>query len=165
MGCGCWNQKIQEEHRVLKSQREALKVSLDHPVAWKDRRVHLTQILRSLDPALRLHLRREEETLFPAFERLIGSVSGMLSLLKTRHDDLRALLDRLAQLLEDRENISWQTIQESGEALADLLEDHEEKEGRLITDILEYSLKPQELTQLARQFQHAASYSCEEMEK
>ena len=164
MGCG-WNQKIQEEHLVLESQREALKTCLEHPVPCKDRRVHLSHILRSLDPALRLHLRKEEDTLFPAFKQLIGNDSGTLPLLKMQHDDLRAFLDRLAQLLEDRENSSWKTIQETGEALADLLEDHEEKEGWFIQNILEYSLKPQELTQLARQFQHAASCFCEEVEK
>ena len=165
MDCACWNRKIQEEHRAIESQREALKTSLECPIPCKDRRVHLSQILCSLNPVLRLHLRREEETLFPAFERLIGSDSGTLPLLRAQHDDLRALLDRLPGLLEDRENVSWKAIQETGETLVELLEDHEEKEARFIANILEYSLKPQELTQLARQFQHAASVFCEETER
>ena len=162
MEYGCWDRNIQEEHRILKSQCEALRASLEHPITWKDRRVQLSQILRSLDPALRLHLRREEETLFPAFDQLLGGSSGTISLLRMQHDDLRTLLDHLARLLEDRERTPWQPIVGAGEALADLLEDHEQKESSFITDILEYSLKPQELTQLARQFQHAASCGCKE---
>ena len=162
MDCGCWNREIQEEHRAIESEREALKSCLEHPPAWKDRRIHLSQILRSLDPALRLHLHKEEETLFPAFERLVGSPSGTLPLLKAQHDDLRTLLDRLPPLLEDRENTGWRTIRETGETLVNLLEEHEEKESRFIADILEYSLRPQELTQLAREFQHAESCGCEE---
>ncbi|MDO8730163.1 MAG: hemerythrin domain-containing protein [Candidatus Omnitrophota bacterium] len=161
MECGCWDLKIREDHRLLDSQRDALRGFLKDPTGPKDRRVHLSKILDSLGPSLRLHLQREEETLFPAFDRLLGGSSGTIPLLRMEHDHLRDLLDRLGRLLEDRENTSWETIAETGDVLAKLLEDHEEKESRFITDTLEHSLKPDELTRLARQFQHAASCGCQ----
>ena len=162
MGCGCWNHQIQEEHRILDSQREALKNFLEQPTGPRDRRSHAAKILCSLGPCLRLHLRREEQVLFPAFEHLLGGPSGALALLRTQHDDLRALLDRLAQLLENREKDSWQTIVETGEALVALLEDHEQKEGRLMANILEYSLQPQQLMELAREFTAVSSRLAQE---
>ncbi len=162
MGCECWNRQIQEDHRVLDSERKALKAVLEKPVGLKDLRVHLLQILRSLEPRMKLHLRREEEVLFPAFEHLLGGGSGVLTLLKDQHDELRALLDKLSELLWDRESSSWQNIAETGESLIALLETHEEKEGRFMVDILESSLQPQQLMDLARQFQRVASKLCQE---
>ncbi len=162
MECVCWDLKIREDHRLLDSQREALEGFLRNPTGPKDRRVHLSKILDSMGSSLRLHLQREEEALFPAFDRLLGGSSGTIPLLRMQHNHLRDLLDRLGPLLEDRENTSWETIAEIGGTLAELLKDHEEKESRFITDTLEHSLKPDELTRLARQFQHAASCGCKE---
>lgn len=161
MECG-WDRQIRDEHRLLDSQREALRISLERPDGLRDRRIQILKILRSLDLCLRLHLEREERTLFPALERLIGDKSGMLALLKTQHGDLRSLLDRLPRMLEDREGTSWEAIVETGEVLTDLLEDHEEKEGRFLTEILGSSLAPQELNELAKEFHHAASCLCEQ---
>lgn len=64
--------------------------------------------------ALELHLRKEEEVLFPTLQCL-------------------------------------------------LLEDHEKKEDRLLIDVLGFSLKPEELKELARSFQRAAWKLHEEM--
>ena len=62
MGCGRWDQPIQEEHQLLDSQRGALKSFLDQPDGPRDRRVHLSKILASLDPCLRLHLQDRKST-------------------------------------------------------------------------------------------------------
>ena len=160
--CECWNRSILEDHRLLECQKEALKSFLEHPEGPRDRRVHVSKILGSLDPCLRLHLQKEEQTLFPAFGRLPGSPRVTSQALRTQHDDLRVLLDRLAGLLADRENSSWEEIAAAGEALVALLEDHEEKEGRFLSDILEFYLQPEQLSELARRYKEASLCACEE---
>lgn len=158
----CWDRQIQEEHRVLDSQKEALREAFEKEPAAQDRRVHLWKILCSFAPRLELHLRQEEEVLFPALEQLVGKGSGPLVLLKDQHDQLRAHLKQLTDLLQRDEECPWETIAQTGESLIHLLENHEVKEGRFLLDLLECSLKPGELIALARQFQQAAGCACPE---
>lgn len=160
--CECWNRSILEDHRLLNCQKEALKSFLEHPEGPRDRRVHVSKILDSLDPCLRLHLQKEEQVLFPAFARLPGAPLAASRVLRTQHDDLRVLLDRLAGFLADRENFSWDEIAAAGEALAALLEDHEEREGRFLSDFFEFHLQPEQLSELARRYKEASLCACGE---
>lgn len=159
----CWDRQIQEEHQVLNSQREAIGATLERRAGPSDPRVDLWKILRGFSPRLELHLRQEEEVLFPALERLVGKGSGPLSLLMDQHEQLRAHIQRLSELLDCLKGCPWETIAQTGQSLVHLLENHEVKEGRFLLDLLECSLKPDELMGLARQFQQAAGrVFCEE---
>ena len=106
-------------------------------------------------------MQREEQSLFPAFEHLPGAPKTTLALLRTQHEDLREILDRLARLLEDRDK-TWPEICEGCQTLTALLENHEEKEARFLSEILEFYLQPGQLMDLAREFKHAASCGCQE---
>lgn len=151
-----WDEKVQEEHHALESQVGALEATLKIDVGVEDRRITLKWIIRTLEPALQLHLRKEEEVLFPALQRLLGENAGAVTILKEQHRELRASMKHVAELLENRDNISWEAIGFSAQAFVDLLEDHEKKEDRLLIDVLEFSLKPKELKELARAFGQVA---------
>ena len=160
--CGCWANPMREEHRALDSQKAALEAVLEGPSGPRSRNVMLFLMLRSFAPRLETHLRKEEEALFPAIQRLLGTESGPLVLLRDQHEQLRAYLNELAELLQVPEAACWERLESAGKALVDLLEDHEEKEGRFFIDLLASSLEPQELMGLARQFQQAACRCGEE---
>ena len=151
-----WDEQVREEHNALESQVGALEAALKIDVGAEDRRVTLKWIVRTLGPALHLHLRKEEEVLFPALERLLGEDAGAITLLKEQHRELRASLKHVAELLENRENLNWEALGFAAQAFVDLLEDHERKEDRLLIDALEFGLKPDELKGLAKAFQQIA---------
>ncbi len=157
----CWGECIREDHESLDSQAGALKFVVDHPTGPRDRRVAVGLILRSFSPRLESHLWKEEQVFFPALRHLLGSNAGMLEILLNQHGQLREQLRRLTDLLEDPGQ-SWEAIAREGQCLVDLLEEHEEKEGRFLLEILEFSLQPEELMTLARQFRQAVHQSSEE---
>lgn len=148
-----WDTQVREDHEALGSQIGALEAALTIDVGQEDRRVVLRWIVRTLWPALELHLRKEEEVLFPALQNLLGKEARAIALLKQQHGELRATLRQLAELLQGNQDLDWEKIRSSGRLLIDLLEDHEKKEDRLLIDVLEYSLKPKELLGLAGAFQ------------
>lgn len=162
MGCECWNRNIQEEHKSLDSQAEALKVALEHPCGPRDRRVALWQILLSFRPRLEAHLWKEERVLFPALQDLLGEKAGTLILLQSQHEQLRDHLKRLALLAEGGAPCPWDAIVQTGRSLVDLLEEHEKRENDFLLEVLEHSLQPQALMALARRFREAACGSSEE---
>lgn len=156
MGCECWNRNIREEHQILDSQADALKSALEQPSGLYDRKVFLHQLLRSFGPRLESHLWKEEQVFFPALRRLLGRESGRLDLLLAQHEQLREHLRRLTALLEGPDHPCWDELVRAGNCLVDLLEEHEEKEGRFLLEILDFSLQPKELMELARKFREAA---------
>ncbi len=51
----------------------------------------------------RLHLRREEDVLFPAFEARTGMTTGPTEMMRIEHDQMRALLDAMTSALSLRD--------------------------------------------------------------
>lgn len=151
-----WDEEVREDHHALESQMEALEAAFAIDVAAQDRRVVLSWIIRNLWPTLELHLRKEEEILFPALRQLLGENAGAITLLLEQHRELRRALRNVAELLQGSEFPDWNAIRFAAEALADLLEDHEKKEERLLIDVLQYSLKPDRLRALAKEFHEVA---------
>ena len=103
-----------------------------------------------------VHLRKEEEVLFPALQKLLGENAGALTLLKEQHRELRAALRRIAELLQEPEILEWDTVALVSEDFIDLLDDHEKKEDRLLINVLDLSLQPKELKALAGALQEVA---------
>ena len=151
-----WEEQVREDHQALEAQAGALEAALSIDVGPHDRRVVLSWIVRGLWPSLELHLRKEEEVLFPALQKLLGKDAGAISLLKEQHRELRSALRRIAELLQEPEISNWDSIALASEAFIDFLEDHEKKEDRLLIDVLDFSLKPKELKALAGELQQVA---------
>lgn len=144
-----WEAEVREDHQALEAQAGALEAALSIDISPQDRRVVLSWIVRGLWPSLELHLRKEEDALFPALQKLLGESAGSLTLLKEQHRELRSGLRRVAELLQETESTNWEGLALAAQSFIDLLEDHEKKEDRLLLDVLEFSLKPKELKALA----------------
>lgn len=151
-----WDTAIREDHQALFAQAGALEAALAVDVPVRDRWVVLSWTLKGLHPSLELHLRKEEETLFPALKRIMGKDAGAVTLLKEQHHELRAVLRHLAELIQDAENLNWTGIQLAVEAFIDLLEDHEKKEEKLLIHVLERNLKVKARAELVEEFQRVA---------
>lgn len=148
---------IKQDHEALEAEAGALKSVLAAEEAEEARRAALKQFIRIMGPDLELHLRKEEEVLFPALQRLSGERAAAIGLLKEQHGQLRWLLRRLAGLVCECDRASgaadWRAIAETSQQFIGLLEDHEGKEEQLLIHALEERLEPQELIHLARAFQ------------
>jgi len=153
---GDWEDPIREDHRTLESQAQALETALGIDLDPQDRQVVLLGIVRTLGPALELHLRKEEEILFPALKHLLAGYNGAMTTLQDEHHELRGGLRRLAETVQEGGLLDWERIRSAGRTLMRFLEEHEKKQERLLLDILRYSLNPQELEALTKAFQEVA---------
>ncbi len=151
---GIWCEGVEREHEILLQQAEALETALTVDVPPEERRIVLSWIIRNLWPALGLHLRKEEEVLFPAVRRLLGEGAGAVTLMREQHQELREAHRRLAELLQFQEHVDWVAIHVAAEGLINLMEDHQNKERHLILDVMGFSLKLKNLKELAGEFEN-----------
>ncbi len=157
-----WDAGVCEDHRALAAQAGALEAALTLDVGEEDRRVVFSWVVRTLWPSLGLHLRKEEEALFPPLEKLLGAGAVVLRMLKGQNQELRASHRRLAELGEGSQPLDWDRIKLASYSFIEFLEDHEKKVDRLLLDVLEFSLKPKELKALAEAFEKVAQKAHEE---
>lgn len=151
-----WDAGVCEDHQALEAQAGALEAALTVDVGAQDRRVVLSWIVRTLWPALELHLRKERDALFPRLASLLGKNAAALTLLERDHQELRAGLRHLAELVQDPDALDWQKIPFAAESFINLLEEHERLEDRLLLDVLRHSLKSNELKLLSQAFRQVA---------
>ncbi|MBI3615164.1 MAG: hemerythrin domain-containing protein [Candidatus Omnitrophica bacterium] len=145
-----WDERIREEHRSLESQVEVLERILTVDVSPEDRRGALRWLVGSLRPLLEMHLEKEEGTLFPALEHHLGKEADPLEQLRDQHRELRSAVKELTELLQGSRGFHWAEVAGASRLFVDLWEDHEKKEDRLLLDVLEFGLRPQELNGLAQ---------------
>ncbi len=155
-----WDNRVKEDHETLESQMSALKEALAIEGETLDRQMILRRFVRVIGPDLELHLRKEEEVLFPALLKLSSEKEESIAFLKQQHGELRLALRRLAGLLCECDcasgKMDWKVVAEAGQQFIELLEDHERKEDRLLIHVLEEGLNSQELMKLAQGFQKVA---------
>ncbi|MBI3616328.1 MAG: hemerythrin domain-containing protein [Candidatus Omnitrophica bacterium] len=152
-----WDDQVTQDHQALEAQVGVLKLILTEDIAEQDRRGAFKRFIRAIGPALVLHLRKEEQVLFPALEKLSGEKSDAIVVLREQHQQLLVLLKYLAELECwcgcGPESFDWKEVARAGQRFVNLLEEHERREDQLLIHVLESSLKPQELKNLARAFQ------------
>ncbi|MBI3292716.1 MAG: nitrite reductase, copper-containing [Elusimicrobia bacterium] len=157
-----WDDKVHEDHEALASQAGAMEAALTIEMGPEDRRVVFSWIIRMLWPALELHLRKEEEVLFRALQRLLGENASAILVLKEQHRQLRGAHRHLAELIQPGGHMNWDVISIASEAFIELLEDHDRKIERLLLDVLRFSMNGRELKKLAQDFQMVAQKAHEE---
>ncbi len=151
-----WQSQVSEEHELLHDRVDAMKAALDEETLEKKFKT-LCEIERILGPDLELHLKKEEEVLFPALRWLAGKKAEGLDAIQEQHGQLRESFQRLAALLcqcgcvpaapkwREIENRTWQFVR--------MLQEHEEKERLLVLEVLEAGLQPDALVRLAQEMQ------------
>ena len=95
----------------------------------------------AFDALTRLHLRREEEILFPAFEERTGMTTGPTAVMRMEHEQMRAVLDDMAAAVRNRDTDSY--LGESETSMI-LTQQHNMKEEQIL-----YGMSDQVLDDLA----------------
>ncbi len=92
-----------------------------------------------------LHFKKEEEQFFPLFEEITGSSEGPTMVMKYEHEQVRALMGKMAQAIESEDKDAYLSLAES---MMILLQQHNMKEEQMLyamADRVIDSTKSQEL--------------------
>ncbi len=94
-----------------------------------------------------LHLRREEEILFPEFEARTGITEGPTAVMRMEHDQMRILLDQMRQALADRDVDAFLG---DAETFMILTQQHDMKEEQVLYPMSDQALSVDRGTVLGR---------------
>jgi len=93
------------------------------------------------DRTMRTHLQMEEEVLFPAFEQATGMVdAGPTFVMRMEHEQMRGLLEHMAQALERG---AIQELLDQGDSLLMLIQQHNSKEEGMLYPMAQRALGAQ----------------------
>ncbi len=76
-----------------------------------------------------LHFKKEEEILFPAFEAQTGSAEGPTRVMVFEHEQVRSLIGKLAEAIENQDKDAYLSLTESTMIL---LQQHNMKEEQML---------------------------------
>lgn len=147
-----WGQPVRDEHEKVAECVCLLEKATCFEMGPEDLWVTLRHLILDVRKTVEWHLTREEETLFAALIRLLGKEARAVRMLQDQHRQIRQGLAYLLRLHRDGNPLDPREVRDAAEGLATLLREHEKVEDRLLLDVLEYSLEPQELMALADQF-------------
>ena len=87
------------------------------------------------------HFKREEDELFPAFEKQTGSTEGPTRVMRFEHEQIKGLIGNLAHALEEQDKDAYLSLCES---MMILLQQHNMKEEQMLYAMCDRVL-PQEI--------------------
>jgi len=86
------------------------------------------------------HFKKEEEELFPAFEAQTGSSEGPTQVMRFEHEQVRGLIGKLAEALENQDRDAYLSLAES---MMILLQQHNMKEEQMLYAMCDRVLPPE----------------------
>ncbi len=92
-----------------------------------------------------LHFKKEEEEFFPLFEEVTGSKDGPTMVMKYEHEQVRGLIGKMAQAIEDENKDVYLSLAES---MMILLQQHNMKEEQMLYAMADRVLNPQKKEEL-----------------
>jgi regulator of cell morphogenesis and NO signaling len=151
-------QQLVSEHNYSEERFAALDSLLDDvklEVRWSQERSDLFESFSDyfrLD--LMVHMRKEDEVLYPALEEFLPRDIGPLMVLRTEHDDICSNFNRMHKAYElmAQGNTHPEVIQKFlyfGRTLLQLLRDHSYKEERVLFPMVARLLKPEADSRIA----------------
>ena len=87
-----------------------------------------------------LHFKKEEETLFPAFEEQTGSTQGPTQVMVFEHEQVRGLIGKMAEAIENKDKDAYLSLAES---MMILLQQHNMKEEQMLYAMCDRMLPPE----------------------
>jgi len=75
------------------------------------------------------HFKKEEESLFPTFEEISGSSEGPTKIMRYEHEQVRGLMGKMAEAIENKDTDAYLSIAES---MMILLQQHNMKEEQML---------------------------------
>jgi len=76
-----------------------------------------------------LHFKKEEDEFFPAFEAITGSSEGPTMVMRYEHEQVRGLMGKMAQAIENEDKDAYLSLCES---MMILLQQHNMKEEQML---------------------------------
>ncbi|MBE9560344.1 MAG: hemerythrin domain-containing protein [Proteobacteria bacterium] len=104
-----------------------------------------THALDEFIHAMERHLDIEEQTLFPAFERETGVLTGPTEMMRMEHDQMRTLFTEMKEAMEQQDSDEYLGV---AETLLILMQQHNMKEEQIL-----YSMMDQRLAEDVDQWQ------------
>ncbi len=86
------------------------------------------EFLKFADETL-LHFKKEEEQFFPKFEEVTGSSDGPTMVMKHEHEQVRGLMGKMAEAIENEDKDAYLSLAES---MMILLQQHNMKEEQML---------------------------------
>ena len=93
------------------------------------------------------HLAMEEETLFPAFEEKSGMAGGPTQVMRSEHEQMRKLIDDMAQKLAAKDGDGYLG---QSETLMILMQQHNMKEEQILYRMMDQTFGSEATTVLGR---------------
>jgi len=75
------------------------------------------------------HFKKEEETLFPTFEKITGNTEGPTRVMRFEHEQVRGLIGKMAEALSNQDKDAYLSLAES---MMILLQQHNMKEEQML---------------------------------
>ncbi len=123
-----------EDHRACDERWAEVEAAVDAGGAEG-----ITAAWQTFDRVQRHHLQMEEQLLFPAFEKATGMTQGPTMMMRMEHDQMRGLLDQMAEAMERGDH---QEVLDVGDTLLMLIQQHNQKEEGMLYPMAERALAP-----------------------
>ncbi|MFT7823473.1 MAG: hemerythrin domain-containing protein [Sulfurimonas sp.] len=115
---------MKEEHREC----DVYFAKAEEAVAKDDWEIAVSQYEAFADETL-THFKKEEEELFPAFEKQMGSTEGPTRVMLYEHEQVKGLIGKMAEALLDKDKDAYLSLAES---MMILLQQHNMKEEQML---------------------------------
>jgi len=87
-----------------------------------------------------LHFKKEEEELFPVYEAKTGSADGPTQVMRFEHDQVRGLIGKMAEAVENKDKDAYLSLAES---MMILLQQHNMKEEQMLYAMCDRVFEPE----------------------
>ncbi len=134
-----------QDHRdcdLLFANAESAAASGDWQTAGQD--------FKEFAQAMERHLGIEEQTLFPAFEKETGILTGPTEMMRMEHDQMRALFSEMKSAVAQQDSDEYLGI---AETLLILMQQHNMKEEQILYSIMDQRL-PEDVEQWRTKFEN-----------
>lgn len=128
---------LTEEHR----RGDGLYAKLEELVR-SERWQEAEEAFKAFEEDVLTHFRKEEEVLFPEFERITGITMGPTQVMRVEHAQARELLERMKTALEGKDKKTFLSI---ADTLMILLQQHNLKEEQILYPMCDQYLDSLEL--------------------
>ena len=126
---------MKNEHRAC----DDIFVQAEEAVAQKNWDKANESFLEFANETLR-HFKKEEEELFPAFEKQTGMREGPTQVMRYEHEQVRGLIGKMAEALEKEDRDAYLSLAES---MMILLQQHNMKEEQMLYAMCDRTLPAQ----------------------
>ena len=149
-------ENLMEEHRSALANLDALEEAIPALGSKAEAMATVEEVVRFLDRELELHLRKEEEALFPQLERQIGAGGGPTYVMRLEHRDLRQKKGQLAELLpqaKEGDVASLGQMASTAHYIIIHLREHIWKEDNILFPMSQEHLEESAWPEIARRFE------------